>query len=137
LIDRIHERAVFRSFGQDAARARSGPLTVLRASSPVRDRPAVAYAIPRKVGGAVVRNRLRRQLRHASAELDQLGRFAPRAHLVIVRPEAAGASMTTLRASLERALERLGELSTSPTASASPMNSISGTDSLALEDRST
>lgn len=110
MIDRIRERAVFRTFGQDAARARSGPLTVVRAAAPARDRPAVAYAISRKVGGAVVRNRLRRQLRVAALELQADGCFAPRAHLVVVRPEAVGSSLATLRRRLGEALERLEPL---------------------------
>ena len=57
---------------------------------------------------AVVRNRLRRQLRAAALEVHHEGVLAPRAHLVVVRPDAAGASYTTLRRALAEALRRLG-----------------------------
>jgi ribonuclease P protein component len=50
----------------------------------------VAYAIGRPVGPAVVRNRLRRQLRAAWRELDRApGALAPGDYLVSLRPEAA------------------------------------------------
>jgi len=107
LIDRIHERAVFGRLGRDADRARSGPLTVLRAGVPGSTRPAVAYAISRKVGSAVVRNRLRRQLRVVCSELAADGRLDPAAYLVVVRPEAAGAPMSVLRDAMTAACRRL------------------------------
>ena len=50
----------------------------------------VAYAIGRKVGPAVVRNRLRRQLRSAVRDLDRsTGGLPAGAYLVTLRPEAA------------------------------------------------
>lgn len=113
LIDRIHERAVFRRFGRDAVRSRSGPLTVVRAVVPHDSRPSAAYAISRQVGGAVVRNRLRRQLRVACSELETAGRLEPVPHLIVVRPEAAGADMTTLRDALSAACARLPRLDAS------------------------
>ena len=108
LIDRIHDRAVFRRFGRDADRSRSGPLTVVRTTLPGACRPAVAFAIPRKVGNAVVRNRLRRQLRAAVLELCREGLVPVAAYLVVVRPDASGAEMTTLRGYVSVAMDRLG-----------------------------
>jgi ribonuclease P protein component len=63
----------------------------------------VAYAIPKRVGGAVVRNRIRRRLR---AVLAELGRRDPAALpdgvlLVSVGPEAVGRSARDLRNDVE------------------------------------
>src|SRR6185437_1053051 len=68
-VGRIHERSTFRALAKPAGRATRGPV---RASfvPPPPDRnlqvPAVAYAISRQHGSAVVRNRLRRRLRAAA-----------------------------------------------------------------------
>jgi len=50
--------------------------------------PAVAFAIGRKVGGATVRNLLRRRLRAVSRELVDGGRLPVGWYLVIVSPSA-------------------------------------------------
>lgn len=68
---------------------------------------AFAYAIPRTVGPAVVRNRLRRQLRVAVADLQRAGNLSPGAYLVVVRPGARGANMTTLKSWLSSANDKL------------------------------
>ena len=115
LIDRIHERAVFRRFGRDADRSRSGPLTVVRITLPGVRRPAVAFAISRKVGGAVIRNRLRRQLRVACSDLAAGGELVPAGYLVVVRPEAVGSEMTTLRDLVSIAVRRFPPLGESIT----------------------
>jgi ribonuclease P protein component len=60
-------------------------------SPPVR----AAFGVSRKVGNAVVRNRVRRRLRSVLRELDREGHgaptsgLAPGTYLVTVRPEAA------------------------------------------------
>jgi ribonuclease P protein component len=65
----------------------------------------VAYAIGRKVGPAVVRNRLRRRLRAAMRELDRsTGGVATGAYLITLRPEAARRSYRELRDELGRAV---------------------------------
>ncbi len=57
----------------------------------------VAYAIGRKVGPAVVRNRLRRRLRAAVRDLDRsTGGLATGAYLVSLGPAAAKRSYTEL-----------------------------------------
>ena len=77
----------------------------------------VAYAIGRRVGPAVVRNRLRRQLRAAVREIDRsTGGLAPGAYLVSLRPEAVGRSYDELRGHLGAALEAVAP----PTPPASP-----------------
>jgi ribonuclease P protein component len=64
----------------------------------------VAYAVPRKVGTAVVRNRIRRRLRAMITDLDRDGRLDAGLYLVGVRPEAADLDAATLRHHLHRAL---------------------------------
>lgn len=54
------------------------------------DRAQFAWAVGRKVGPAVVRNRLRRQLRAIVEELARAGRVPPGAYLVSVTPGAVG-----------------------------------------------
>jgi ribonuclease P protein component len=54
--------------------------------------PRIAFAVPRKVGDAVVRNRIRRCVRGRLLERvrDSRRGVAPGAYLVTVRPDAAG-----------------------------------------------
>ena len=72
--------------------------------APVR----VAYAIGRRVGGAVVRNRLRRRLRAVLAEEAAAGgRLRPGDYLVAIAPEAADLPFSELRTLVTSALEAL------------------------------
>jgi ribonuclease P protein component len=66
----------------------------------------VGFVTSKAVGPAVVRNRVRRRLRHVMA--DRLG-MLPGGSLVVVRalPPAAGASSGELAADVDRALTRL------------------------------
>src|SRR5579884_1302647 len=71
LIWRVRSRAAFREFNpprgtppsQRPARAQVAPVTVSFLPGVDGEPPRVAYAIGRKVGNAVTRNRIRRQLR--------------------------------------------------------------------------
>jgi ribonuclease P protein component len=63
----------------------------------------VAFAIGRKVGGAVVRNRLRRRLRAIVAE-STLG-LAPGAYLLRATAEAAELTFGELRVVVSEAIE--------------------------------
>lgn len=56
----------------------------------------MACAISRRVGSAVVRNRLRRQLREAARAATRRGELPIGWYLVIVAPGAVGLSMFTL-----------------------------------------
>ncbi|MEU9836414.1 ribonuclease P protein component [Streptosporangium sp. NPDC048047] len=70
------------------------------------DPPLVGFVVSRAVGGAVVRNRVKRRLRHLMRErLDRL----PRGSLLVVRanPPAASARSERLAAELDVALDRL------------------------------
>jgi ribonuclease P protein component len=73
------------------------------------DPPRVAYAVGRSVGGAVVRNRVRRRLRAVlHAETARSGLPAG-LYLVGARPSAASASFAELRDDLVWVLGRLRE----------------------------
>jgi len=65
--------------------------------------PQVAYAIGRKVGGAVVRNRLRRRLRAIVSELAP--QLVPGAYLVGAAPEAASLKFGDLKTIVTEAFE--------------------------------
>lgn len=67
---------------------------------PGRARPAVGYAIPRRIGTAVTRNRIRRRLRELHRELHRGSGLLPGDYLVLVRPEAAALDHGELRAEL-------------------------------------
>lgn len=76
-------------------------MTVTYAAVGAGPEPRVAYAIGRRVGKAVVRNRVRRRLR---AAVGALGELAPGAYLVAAGPEAAGQSYEELREEVAQAM---------------------------------
>lgn len=70
--------------------------------------PRVAYAIPRTVGPAVVRNRIRRRLRAIVADLDRRPQGVPIGdYLVRVSPGAADLSYDELHQHLMGAIDAL------------------------------
>jgi ribonuclease P protein component len=110
LIWRIRDRRTFAELRRRGRRARHGVVSVthLRAAgADVALPPRVAFAVPRKVGTAVVRNRLRRQVRaHLSARAASSA-LAPGAYLVHLAPPAAEVGRAALVDDLDRCLERL------------------------------
>jgi ribonuclease P protein component len=75
---------------------------------PGSEPPRVAYAVGRGVGGAVVRNRVRRRLRAATRA--HAAEFVPgRAYLIGAGPAAASTSYATLSVSLHDAVRALRE----------------------------
>ncbi len=64
LIRRVRDRETFEALAR-ARRHRAGPLWLRAAAGGRPDAPAVAYAIGRRTGNAVVRNRIRRRVRAA------------------------------------------------------------------------
>ncbi|MBS1836123.1 MAG: ribonuclease P protein component [Actinobacteria bacterium] len=110
MLDRIHRRSVFRRFAPPARRVRQGSVTLVVAARRVEEGEGagIAMAVGRRVGPAVVRNRLRRQIRAVLFELDRRRPLRTGWYLVIVHPSARGRSSTELSRDLSTALERLG-----------------------------
>jgi ribonuclease P protein component len=73
------------------------------APAPSSAQPRIGFVVPRSVGPAVTRNRVRRRLRHLVR--DRLDRIPAGARLVVrVLPPAAAAPSTELGSALDRAL---------------------------------
>jgi ribonuclease P protein component len=104
LIWRVSKRETFASLHR-ARRHRAGPLTVSWVSGDPVEPPRVAYAISRRVGPAVVRNRVRRRLRALTREAAPLLR--PGAYLISVEPEATLLSSEKLRTLLVKVLKQV------------------------------
>lgn len=87
-------------------RAGRGCLTVHLHQAEGGAQPRAGFVVSKAVGGAVVRNRVRRRLRHlVSSRLDS----QPPGSLLVVRaaPAAASASSLELAADLDAALRRI------------------------------
>jgi len=76
-------------------------VTVTYAAVGEAAQPRVAYAVGKRVGKAVVRNRLRRRLRAAVAGVTGL---EPGAYLVVAGPGASGLSYEDLRTKVVTAM---------------------------------
>jgi ribonuclease P protein component len=96
---------------------RSGTSGVIRLRylPPVADQPpTVAYAIPKAVGSAVTRNRVRRRLRPLVAQAAADGALAPGRYLVTARPPAGERTSADLGRDLRAALAALAPSVTRP-----------------------
>lgn len=93
-------------------------MTVRHAPVPDRDECRVAFAIGRRTGTAVVRNRIRRRLRAALTELAQRDAVPAGAVVVTAGPSVAAAPFAEVQAHLARALARAS--STDPTPAPTP-----------------
>jgi ribonuclease P protein component len=87
-----------------ASTVRSGPFTVSWVPAVPGQPPALAFAIGKRVGNAVVRNRLRRRLREAARHLVTL---PPGTYLIRARPSAVALSFQEISAHLSRATSSL------------------------------
>ena len=84
---------------------RRGPITVTWVAGDPGQPPRVAYAIGRKAGGAVVRNKVRRRLRAIAH--DARPQLQPGAYLIGAGPAAASLPYDDLRATVCSALDAL------------------------------
>lgn len=104
-VARVRSRRQFAALRSAGRRSRRRSIQVT-AAAPLEGAPpvaAVAYAIGRPVGTAVVRNRLRRRLRALIAELAP----PPGTYLVIATPAAATRSFAELRDELGACLDEV------------------------------
>jgi ribonuclease P protein component len=97
VVGRIRRQATFRALSRPDGRARRGPVSVAftAESAEVAGFPLVGYAIGRRQGNAVARNRLRRRLRAAVRSAGP--ELAAGAYLVRTAPGAAALSFEELR----------------------------------------
>ena len=114
-VGRITSRATFAEVQRARARGACGPVRAVFA--PVDEAtpgvfPQVGYAIGRRCGSAVVRNRLRRRAR---AVVREHATSLPRGAFVVrLDPAAAGLSAADLRHDVTRALRRAGQAASRP-----------------------
>lgn len=105
LIWSVRDRATFEALRRQGRRVRRGPITVTWLPGDPAEPPRVAYAIGRKAGGAVVRNRIRRRLRAITREVG--AQLRPGAYLFGANAAAASLSYGDLRATVCQALGAL------------------------------
>ena len=106
MVWRIRDRATFEALRRSTARARRGPLTVTFAQVGDAPQPRVGYAVGKRVGNAVARNRLRRRLRAAAGET---GDLALGAYLISAGPAATALSYEELKREVASAMHAAGQ----------------------------
>jgi ribonuclease P protein component len=113
LIWRIRDRTTFESIRVEGKTVRAGGVSVRYVLSESDDPPRVAFAVPRSVGSAVLRNRLRRQARAgiaAMAERTDAG-LGGGAFLVRISGPEQRWRTESPTGSLERAFLKIGQSS--------------------------
>jgi ribonuclease P protein component len=99
----IRSQRVFAALRQSPARGRSGPIGVSFAQVRGSEGPLVGYAVSRRVGAAVVRNRLRRRIRVVMRDLAPS--LEAGAYLISAAPGATMVGTTELREAVTRATQ--------------------------------
>lgn len=102
----VRSREDFAALSRSRARGSSGPIWIVHAPPTDAAQPVaqVAYAVSKKVGSAVVRNRVRRRLRPLMDDLDAQGELPAGGYLVGVRPDVVDLPTAELRRHLARAV---------------------------------
>ena len=122
LIGRIRHREVFSRLSKEGTYVRSHGLWCSLLLDDSLEIAHIGYAIGRQVGGAVERNRIKRQLRALfGAKSSQL---RPGWYLVGVTPQTAGSSWNQITALVDRLIGQI-HLKISQSAQISQINSIS------------
>ncbi|MDE0804118.1 MAG: ribonuclease P protein component [Acidimicrobiales bacterium] len=103
----IRHQRDFAALSASRDRGRSGPIRVVRAPDAPDGGVAVAYALGRSVGSAVVRNRIRRRLRVLMRERLHADVLVGGRYLVSVSPAGANATYDELGRHLDAALAQL------------------------------
>ena len=67
----------------------------------------VGFTVTKKVGGAVIRNRMKRRFRALAREIVPARGFAGSDHVIIGRPKGIERDYSLLRSELSGALDRL------------------------------
>ncbi|WP_426570674.1 ribonuclease P protein component [Aquihabitans sp. McL0605] len=103
------DRRTFVALRASGIRVRRGPLSATYLAVDGDGATQVAYAITKRVGGAVERNRLRRRLRAVFADLAREGRGAVPEGVLLVSagPEASDRDPEELRNDVKRLLAAL------------------------------
>lgn len=112
LIWRLHDRRTFIELRRRGRRTRSGSVAVtvmLDPVSPTPLPPRIAFAVPRKVGPAVVRNRLRRQVRAHLASRRADHRLPSGDWLFAIQPGAADLERSALLEAVDTCVDRMSE----------------------------
>jgi ribonuclease P protein component len=103
---RLRSRGEFAQVTRRGTRAGASALVVYLWPGDPRSSSRAGFVVSRAVGPAVIRNQVRRRLRHLVR--DRLDRVPAGSRLVVrATPSAAGATSATLAAQLDRALDRL------------------------------
>ena len=107
---RVRDAKTFTALAASRRRVRRGGVWVAWVPGPSDEPARVAFAVGRKVGGAVTRNRARRRLRAVIAELRPPGG----AYLVGLRPDAVDLPFSDLKALVSQAVQALAAPSGRP-----------------------
>ena len=110
---RITDRATFEALRRSGRRARCGPVSVVYLHDD-GDGARVGYAVGRRAGGAVERNRLRRRLRAVVQEIEADEGLRPGAYLVAPASETSGLGHEELTRTLREAMRRVQIAGASP-----------------------
>ena len=100
----IRSRRTFEALRHTPFRGRSGPLTVSFLEQKTWSKTEVAYAINRRTGNAVARNRLRRRMRAIMAE--EAPNHPVGAYVVSTGPTGPMLDFDELKVAMSQALER-------------------------------
>ncbi len=99
MIERVSGRRAFARLRAEGEHRGRGPLRLVSRPDPTASHARIAFAIPRSVGSAVERNRVRRRIRAVIGELvdENPTLLAPGDHLIRITAPLAHWSHATLR----------------------------------------